>query len=116
MTARYTQPSQGPLDGLIDHSLEITAAALDLVDQVARHVERLAYVIEERLTAIVDRVRTRIDESRRPALLLFEHDLREHDLRQVLACVAIDDLDGVAVTHQACNSFEGYVAAGLRVV
>ena len=64
----------------------------------------------------MDRVRTRIDESRRPALLLFEHDLREHDLRQVLACVAIDDLDGVAVTHQACNSFEGYVAAGLRVV
>ena len=45
MTARYTQPSQGPLDGLIDHSLEITAAALDLVDQVARHVERLAYAL-----------------------------------------------------------------------
>jgi len=103
------KPPQCALDGVVDHRLDIATTPLDLADEVSRYVEGLAYVIEQRLATVVERVR-------RSALFLREHDLREDDLRQVLAAVAIDDLDRVAVANQVGDAFERYVVTRLRVV
>src|SRR5712692_1110173 len=116
MPAGDAKPAQRAFDRLVDHGLQLSAASLDLADEVAGHVERLAHVVEQRLAAVVNRVRARIHQSRWSTFLSGEHDLREDDLRQVLAGVAVDDLDLAAVAHQLGDAFERDVTTRLRVV
>ena len=47
----------------------------------------------------------RIDETLRTALLLGQHDLRQHDLRQVRTGVSIHYPNVVTVAHQLRDSF-----------
>src|SRR5713226_6750792 len=110
------EPSQCALDGLIDHRFKVTSAPLDLVDEVPGDVEGLAHVVEQRLSAVVDGVGARIHQSGRPPFLDRQRDLGEDDLRQVLARIAVDDLDLVTVAHQVSDAFERYVPAGLGVI
>ena len=110
------KPAQRAFDSFVDHPLEITAPTLDLAHKVAGHVERLAHIVEQRLPAVVNRIGTCINQSRRTALFHREHELREDDLGQILTRVPVDDLDLVTVPHQVGDTFERDVAARLRVV
>src|SRR5487761_98152 len=68
--AWYAQTPQCAFDRLVRPLLEVLAPALHLAPQVGPHVEGLANVIEESLTALGDDLAARIDQARRSTLLL----------------------------------------------
>jgi len=64
----------------------------------------------------LNRARAGVHQSRGPAFFCGEHDLRKDDLRQVLAGVAIDNVNLLAVAHQFRDAFERDVTTRLGVV
>src|SRR2546430_8154205 len=57
-----------------------------------------------------------IDDPRRSAFFLRQHDLRKGDLREVAAVAAVDHFDFVAVAHELRDLIERDVTARARVV
>src|SRR5450756_302770 len=98
--ARYAQPPQRARDRLIRPLLDVLAPPLHLVSQIGWHVEGLANVIEQRLSALVDDLAARVDQRRGTALLLREDDLGQSHLCQVVTVISIDDLDLVPGADQ----------------
>src|SRR5258708_20062373 len=109
--ARYPQPPERTNDGLVRPLLEVFAPPLHLISQIGRHVEGLAHVIEQRLTALLDGLTPCIHQACGAMLLLGEDDLREDHLRQVMAVVAIDHLDLVSFPHEISDALERHVVA-----
>src|SRR5207245_249822 len=88
-----------------------TIVAIGDTTQVAGHIERLAYVVEKGLAALMDGISACVDQALWPTLLFRQDDLRQHDLRDVIAGVAVHDADVVTGANQVRDSVKRHVLA-----
>jgi hypothetical protein len=107
---------QGALDRFVEDALDAFPPTLDLVAQVGWDIQRPPHVVEQRLPAIVQHLAPRVDQPTGASLLLFEHDLRQRELRQVVTVVPVDNLDLVSFAHELRDAIKRYVATRTGVV
>src|SRR2546425_1913932 len=79
-------------------------------------VERLPHIVQQGLAAMGELPPACIDDPRRSAFFLRQHDLRKGDLREVAAVAAVDHFDFVAVAHELRDLIERDVTAPACVV